>query len=166
MERCFFLTLKRRFTCLDDSKDNIFLINEQDTKPLGCLYIPKISMDRLINEVWAKEMNGISGDIDDAVINFVAELLNFHQSYDTKKNLQGSDCPNNFFMGTYDDVHGINPNYAPERYKYLGDESILDETFQKSNKNETDRDIVVADAIPGLIRQHFKDCEEEAMANP
>ena len=32
--------------------------------------------------------------------------------------------------------------------------------------NETDRDLVVGDAIPSLIRQHFKDCEEEAMVNP
>ena len=32
--------------------------------------------------------------------------------------------------------------------------------------NETDRDIVLSDAIPSLVRQHFKDCEEEVMVSP
>ena len=32
--------------------------------------------------------------------------------------------------------------------------------------NEADRDLVVVDAVASLIRQHFKDCEEEAMVNP
>ena len=119
------------------------MINEQDTKPLGCLYIPLISLNRLIDEVFAtEEINGISGDVDDAIINFVAELLNFHQSYDSATKLQGNNCPRNFFMGTYDDVHGINPNYTPETFKYLCDENILDEAFQTANKGAIDRDIV------------------------
>jgi len=32
--------------------------------------------------------------------------------------------------------------------------------------NDSDRELVVGEAIPNIIRQHFKDCEEEACANP
>ena len=72
-------SIKTQFTILDDTKNNIFLIKEQDIKPLGCLYIPIISLNRIINGLFATEdLNGISGEIDDVVINFFVKMLKFH----------------------------------------------------------------------------------------
>ena len=95
-EECEY-AMKCRFTVLVPEKDNIFLINKMESTPLGCLYLPKISLCRLIHECFVEDnFNSRDGEIDDAIINFMVEMFNFYENYDPETDSQRLGCPKRF----------------------------------------------------------------------
>ena len=85
---------------MDLYEDNILSMNRINKKHDSSLFLSRLSLLRLI-------CKHDEGEIDDCILNFVAELLNFYITWDRK--LQNTKESNVLFLSTYDDVLHLNP---------------------------------------------------------
>ena len=136
--------IKQRFTSLNPYRMNIFLINQMAETPMGCLYVPVASLQQLIDECFHPEISNcnMNGDIDDAIINFMVEFLNFYHNYDVTKDSQQEKAPSKFFMGTYDDIHCFNPCFNVDDYPLLSNDAIGTEQYGENEEIDTSPDLI------------------------
>ena len=97
-------------------QDNILSMNRINKKHDSSLFLSRLSLLRLICRM-------DDGEIDDCILNFVAELLNFYMSWDRKLQKQSTKAPRVLFLSTYDDILHLNPSYTTSQHYenlYLG----------------------------------------------
>ena len=107
------LLINKFFSHLNPITDNIFGHNQVSKKHIYSLFLPVLSLQRLIKDK-------TDGMIDDCLLNFVAELLNHHQTYEFDVPVEKSNKrPKILFLSSYDDVLHLNPEYGKSFYKEI-----------------------------------------------